>query len=106
MFVYILECADGKTYTGTYRGSDIETRLGEHNCALYPEAWTASRLPVKLLWCQNFDRATDAITLEKQLKKWSRAKKDAFIRGDIRTLKTLAQSKSRPAIPQSKPKTS
>ena len=101
MFVYILKCADGKYYTGTYRGDDIETRVGEHNCAHYPGAWTASRLPVTLEWCEYFDRATDAIALEKRLKKWSRAKKEAFMRADLPTLKRLAKSKTRPAIPRS-----
>lgn len=97
MFVYILKCSDDKYYVGTYRGADIETRIGEHNNRTYADAWTASRLPVVLLWSVYFERSVDAIDLEKRLKKWSRAKKEAFMSGDFEMLKSLSVSRTAPA---------
>jgi putative endonuclease len=38
---------------------------------------------VELIFSQWFDRITDAIENERKLKKWSRAKKGALIRGDF-----------------------
>jgi putative endonuclease len=49
---------------------------------------------VTLVFSQWFDRITDAIESERKLKKWSRAKKEAFIRGDIALLQQLAKRKS------------
>jgi putative endonuclease len=45
---------------------------------------------VTLAWHQHFDRITDAITAERQLKGWGRAKKEALIRGDYAALRELA----------------
>jgi len=98
-FVYILKCADGKYYVGNYRGADLATRVGEHNSARYPDAWTHKRRPVELLWSTHFDRVIDAIAYEAQIKKWSRAKKEALISGDFMRLKELSKSHSAPADP-------
>jgi putative endonuclease len=49
---------------------------------------------VKLVFSQWFDRITDAIESERKLKKWSRAKKEAFIRGDMTSLRELAKRRS------------
>ena len=96
-FVYILKCADGKFYVGNYRGVDLATRIGEHNSGHFPNAWTHTRRPVHLVWSTHFERITDAISYETQIKKWSRAKKEALIAGDFEKLKALSQSKSPPA---------
>jgi putative endonuclease len=53
-----------------------------------------SRRPVELVFSEWFDRITDAIEAERQLKGWSRAKKQAFIRGDFALLQQLAKRKS------------
>jgi putative endonuclease len=47
-----------------------------------------------MIFSQWFDRITDAIECERKLKKWSRAKKEAFIRGDIESLQQLARRRS------------
>lgn len=52
-WVYILRCADGAYYTGSTRKT-IEARLGEHQSAQYPEAFTATRLPVVLVFAEHF----------------------------------------------------
>lgn len=90
-YVYILQCSDGSYYTGTYRGADIEIRVSEHNLGIYPEAYTASRRPVKLLWSEAFQRAKDAIKLERQIKGWSRKKKEAFMNSDWDILSKLSK---------------
>jgi putative endonuclease len=49
------------------------------------------RRAVELVWSEHFDRITDAIAAERQLKGWSRAKKEALIRGDWAMLQKLAK---------------
>jgi len=44
-FAYLLECADGRYYVGSYRGQDVMGRVQEHQEAVYPNAWTARRRP-------------------------------------------------------------
>ena len=96
-FVYILECADGSYYTGSARGS-LDRRVGEHiagiNCS-----YTKTRRPVKLAWSQGFQWITDAIAVERQIKGWTRAKKQALIRGDFAALPVLARNRTEHPLP-------
>lgn len=87
---YILRCTDGSYYTGTSRSDDLETRLSQHNAGLFG-GYTAKRLPVTLAYSVHFDRITDAIAYERQVKGWSRAKKEALIRGDFESLQRLSK---------------
>jgi putative endonuclease len=87
-FLYILRCADGSFYIGTTRTA-LEIRVAQHNAGLFG-GYTATRRPVTLVFSQWFDRVTDAIANERKLKKWSRAKKEAFIRGDFAALRQLS----------------
>ena len=98
-FVYILKCRDGRYYVGSYRGHDIAIRVGEHNSGKYPTAYTYHRRPVELLWSEDFPEPEAAIQAERQIKGWSRAKKEALIAGDVTALKRLSLSKSAPADP-------
>src|SRR5436190_23558144 len=91
-WLYILRCSDGSHYVGTARGS-LESRIAQHNAGAF-QGYTASRRPVELIFSQWFDRITDAIENERKLKKWSRAKKEAFIRGDIASLQMLARRRT------------
>jgi putative endonuclease len=68
--------------------------MAQHNAGVF-QGYTAFRRPVELIFSQWFDRITDAIESERKLKKWSRAKKEAFIRGDFASLQKLAERKSR-----------
>src|ERR1700753_3692642 len=86
--LYILRCSDGSYYIGTTRTA-LELRVAQHNAGTFG-GYTATRLPVTLVFSQWFDRLTDAIENERKLKKWSRAKKEAFIRGDFVALRQLA----------------
>lgn len=91
-WLYILLCADGSYYTGTTRAT-LELRLAEHNSGRY-DGYTSKRLPVTLVYSQWFERITDVIAAERQVKGWSRAKKEALIRGDFEALKMLAKRTS------------
>ncbi|MGF1630945.1 MAG: GIY-YIG nuclease family protein [Kiloniellaceae bacterium] len=88
----MLRCADGSYYVGSTRKS-LEERLAEHNAGL-PKSYTCSRRPVSLVWSQEFENVTDAIAAERQIKGWSRAKKEALIRSDFETIRRLASRKS------------
>jgi putative endonuclease len=91
-YLYILRCSDGSYYMGTTR-STLEGRVAQHNAGTF-EGYTKSRRPVTLVFSQWFDRIADAIESERSLKKWSRAKKEAFIRGDIASLQQLSKRRS------------
>jgi putative endonuclease len=101
--LYIVLCADGSYYIGTTRTS-LEIRIAQHNAGTFP-GYTFSRRPVELVYAQWFERITEAIESERQLKRWSRAKKQALIRGDFALLQRLAKRKSsdfsRPLTPPS-----
>ena len=88
--VYIVRCADGRYYVGSTRGS-IELRLAQHNDGTFG-GFTALRRPVALVWQESFDRITDAIAAERQVKNWSRAKKEALIAGQWGRLRELARN--------------
>ena len=91
--VYILKCADGSYYTGLTR-MDAEARTWEHNNDPN-DSYTARRRPVTLVFQEVYDRLTDAIARERQIKGWSRRKKEALIRGDYEALPDLSSRPSR-----------
>jgi putative endonuclease len=95
-FVYILRCSDNSYYVGSTRGEDVDRRLSEHRQGLCG-GYTAARLPVVLVWSGEFDRILDAIAFERQLKGWSRAKKEALIAGEWERLPGLASRPKRSA---------
>ena len=83
--IYILLCVDGSYYTGVTR-RDVEERVGEHAQGLIPGAYTANRRPVKLVFSEAYERVDEAIATERRIKGWSRAKKEAYMRGDFASL--------------------
>ncbi len=92
VYVYMLRCRDGKYYTGSTRGS-LEKRVDEHGAGTYG-GYTKSRRPVELVYFQAFERASDAVAAERQLKGWRRVKKEALIRGDYDALVRLAKNRA------------
>jgi len=90
-WVYILKCADGSYYTGMTRGEEPDQRWSEHHMKLSPGSYTASRLPVQLVYSEYFDLVADAISAERKIKGWSRAKKEALIRGDWNSVQILSK---------------
>ena len=88
-WVYILECSDGTYYTGCT--TNLDQRIYQHKTG-YFDGYTSKRQPVTLLWYEVFHRLDDAINAERQIKGWSRKKKEALMRGDFEWLHELAQS--------------
>jgi len=90
IFVYMLRCSDGSFYVGSATGDDLSPRIVQHNAGYY-RGYTFTRRPVVLVWSEHFDRITDGIAAERQIKGWSRAKKEALIRSDWAAIIRLAQ---------------
>jgi putative endonuclease len=89
-WMYILECADGSYYVGSTK--DLERRIAEHQEGLGAK-YTSRRLPVKLVYGEEYDRVADAYYREKQVQGRSRAKREALIKGEYETLPALAKKK-------------
>lgn len=92
-YMYILQCADGSFYTGSTK--ELTLRLQQHKSGEGAN-FTANNLPVKLVYYESFNRIDEAFAREKQIQKWSRAKKIALIKGDFEKLKQLSKNKTVP----------
>jgi|SRR5579884_1203011 len=90
-WVYMLLCSDGSFYIGVT--SNIEHRVSKHEAGEFTTCYTFTRRPVKLVYAEDFRDMNDAIRWEKQIKKWSRAKKAALARGDFEELRRLAKGR-------------
>jgi len=87
-FVYVLRCNDDTYYTG--HTSDLAERLRRHSDGR-GAAYTANRLPVTLVHSEELPSLESAAARERQLKRWTRAKKEALIAGDHEALHRLAR---------------
>ena len=86
-WIYILECNDGSYYTGST--NDLERRLSEHQAGKGANH-TKKRLPIKLVYCEEYNHVAVAFRREKQIQGWSRVKKEALINGDTNQLPSLS----------------
>ncbi len=91
-WIYILRCADDSYYTG--HTDNLEKRLAEHQSGIC-DGYTSARLPVTLVFSQEFSIRLEALACERQIKGWSRKKKEAMIRGDWAEVSHLARSKNK-----------
>ena len=89
-WTYMLRCADGKYYAG--HTDNLEVRIGQHQSGLLG-GYTLHRRPVELVWSEYFQTRYEALAAERQIKGWSRAKKEALIAGDWDTISRLARKK-------------
>ncbi len=89
-YTYILRCNEGSYYTG--HTDDIDIRLAQHSSGELG-GYTAKRLPVELIWCDSFETRDEAFEAERQIKGWSRAKKEALIEGDWDLLSRLSHNR-------------
>jgi putative endonuclease len=92
-WMYILRCADSTFYVGST--VSLEQRVWQHQSGDGAK-YTARRLPVELVYREEFDRIDQAFAREKQVQGWSRAKRIALIQGNYDDLKALAIRKPRP----------
>ena len=91
-FVYILKCFDDSYYVGVT--NQLERRLIEHQEGLNAKCFTFKRRPLELQFKAEFDNVLRAIHFEKQLKGWSRSKKEAMINGDYDLLQILSECRN------------
>lgn len=87
--MYILECSDGSYYTGST--TNLELRLAQHQAGEGANH-TKKRLPVKLVYYEEFDRIDEAFYREKQVQGWSRKKKEALINSQHNQLPKLSMA--------------
>jgi len=90
-YTYLLRCHDGSYYVG--HTDDLDVRMSQHAEAL--DGYIATRKPVELIWYDEFESRYLALAFERQIKGWSRAKKEALIRGDWDAIRLLAKAKTR-----------
>ena len=92
-YVYILRCSDGTYYTYTGTTQDLKHRIKAHNDGRAAN-YTALRRPVKLVFSEVHPNIKAAISRERQIKRWTRSKKEALISGNINVLKKLSKKPS------------
>ncbi len=90
-YVYILKSLHQpeKLYIGFT--ADLHQRIAYHNSGRC--AHTSKFMPWQIVYTENFDTERDALKRERQIKGWSRDKKEALIAGDFKALKRLAKRK-------------
>jgi putative endonuclease len=90
-YVYILKCSDKTYYTGV--ASSLTSRFHEHQKGKHKDSYTYKRRPLELVFYCEFTNIEMAIEKEKQIKKWSKVKKEALINGEFEKLTNLAKKK-------------
>jgi putative endonuclease len=88
-YVYILKCSDNSYYTGMT--NNIVRRLNEHIFGLNLGCYTYNKRPLELVFCTEFNDVNQAILFEKQVKGWSRKKKEAIIYDKWEDLKKYSE---------------
>jgi len=88
-YAYILRCVDGSYYVG--HTDDLETRIAAHQQGDI-DGYTRTRGPVRLVFSEQVPSRLEALERERQVKGWSRAKKEALIKGNWTRLSRLAGS--------------
>ena len=91
-WVYVLRCADGSYYVG--HTDNLEQRINQHHCGELG-GYTSTRRPVSLVYTEEFPTRDESFAAERQIKGWSRKRKEALIRGDWDELRRLARGRSR-----------
>jgi putative endonuclease len=87
-WMYILQCSDVSYYVGSTR--NLELRFSQHQSGKGSK-YTSGRLPVQLVYCEEYDRVSDAFYREKQVQGWTRRKREALINGNLELLPVLAK---------------
>jgi len=87
--IYILKCADDSYYVG--HAQNVESRMIEHHSRMHDHCYTATRLPIELLYAKEFPTRDEAFNFERQIKGWSRAKKEALIQGGFEAVRALSK---------------
>ena len=91
-YTYVLKCSDSTYYTGVT--NNIDLRLKQHQEGIDPKCYTFFRRPVEVVYFSIFNDINQAIAVEKQIKSWSRKKKEALIKGELHLLPELSKRKN------------
>ncbi len=91
-YVYIVRCSDGSYYTGVT--NNVQRRISEHEAGIDTKCYTYSRRPLELLYSEYYFDIRQAIDREKQIKRWSRKKKEALIAQNMDQLHEAAACKN------------
>ncbi len=89
-YAYLLRCNDGSYYAG--HTDDLELRFAQHQSGALG-GYTAKRRPVVHVWSDSFATRDEAFFVERKIKGWSRAKKEALISGDWNLISQLARGR-------------
>ena len=76
-YMYVVECRDGSYYTGYT--TDIKRRIAVHNSGKGAK-YTRTRLPVKLIYAEEFTSKAEAMSAEALFKQKNRLSKESYIR--------------------------
>jgi putative endonuclease len=91
MYVYICRCSDKSYYTGVTNNAEL--RVAEHNEGIDPSCYTFTRRPLELVYVEECIDPLEAIAREKQIKGWTRVKKETLINQDFEKLKELSRNR-------------
>ena len=89
LYVYIIQCSDDSYYTGVTHS--LYDRYLHHEQGVDPRSYTFRRRPFKCVYWEIYESPLSAIYREKQIKRWSHAKKKALVQGDIELLRSLSK---------------
>jgi putative endonuclease len=89
-WMYILKCSDDSYYVGSTKNLDL--RIAQHQSGK-GSRYTSGRLPIELVYGEEYDRVSDAYYREKQVQNWSRAKREALIDAKPDLLPALAKKR-------------
>jgi len=74
---------------------NLDQRIAEHNFDNNPQSYTSKRRPVTLKYFEEFQDEDSAFDFERQIKGWSRAKKEALIEENWDKIVELAKRKKK-----------
>ncbi len=86
-FMYILKCSDNSYYVGSAK--DLYQRVNQHHIG-FGSKYTKNRLPIELVYYEEYDRIDDAFNREKQIQGWNRKKKESLINRTFDILPSLS----------------
>jgi predicted GIY-YIG superfamily endonuclease len=95
-YTYVLRCADGSYYVG--HTDNLEHRIAAHERGEV-EGYSRTRRPVRLVFAAEFATREEALARERQIKGWSRAKKEALIKGNWPRLSWLSRGRGSASSP-------
>jgi predicted GIY-YIG superfamily endonuclease len=86
-YLYILKSKNNKLYIG--QTNSLQNRQDFHRWGVASKFTSQNKGPFQLVYSEKYRTRKEAMARERQLKKWSRAKKEALISGNLLLLKKL-----------------